>query len=180
MGFAEKYVASVNSSDLRDDEHHRATEALIASALADVTGESLGALLHRVKYADPTTRKTFEAGTQNLAALLRIWESRVMARGKDRQWIKMNTAWDADSAYALFRRVAHNSLAYWMDPHCKPCGGTGNTRDRRICTCCAGTGRTLLPKGGLEREKTLDMVSELEDMLKSHERRAAALMRRKG
>jgi len=37
MGFIDKYVHSVNSGDLRDDEHHHATEALVASALADTT-----------------------------------------------------------------------------------------------------------------------------------------------
>lgn len=180
MGFAERYVSAVNSSDLRDDAHHHATEALIASALADRSAESFGTLLARVRHADPLVRKAFESGTSNLASLLRIWEERVTAKGKSRGWIKMNTAWDADAAFALFRRVARESLAYWLDPNCKPCGGTGNTRDRRICPHCSGSKHAPLPRGGLEREKTLDMVSELNDLLQSHLRRASALSRREG
>jgi hypothetical protein len=86
--FVEKYVHAVNSSDLRDDEHHSATHALTAAALADMTGSAtvLGSLLCRAKYADGATHKTFELGTKNLAQLLAAWKVVVRAKGTERKW----------------------------------------------------------------------------------------------
>jgi hypothetical protein len=55
--FAEKYLASLNTSDLRDDEQHRQTEALAAAALADKSARDIGALLHRVKYSGTVIAK---------------------------------------------------------------------------------------------------------------------------
>jgi hypothetical protein len=55
--FAEKYLASLNTSNLRDDEQHRQTEALAASALADKSARDIGALLHRVKYSGTVIAK---------------------------------------------------------------------------------------------------------------------------
>jgi hypothetical protein len=178
MGFIDKYVYSVNSADLRDDEHHHATEALVASALADIGG-TLGAQLARVKYSDGSAHKAFEAGSRNLAPLLRAWEVIVRERGKSRQWLpQKNTAWDIQAAEALYRRVAHASLAYWIDPNCTACKGAKQTPDRRICETCKGSGQAALPVGGLERERTLDMVSELQDCYQSYNRRAAKALRK--
>jgi hypothetical protein len=95
--FAEKYLQSLNTSDLRDDELHRRTEALAAAALADLSGGSgsvFGSLLSRAKYADGTHRKTFEAGNHNLAALLRAWTKVVVQKGLDRQWLEIKHEWD--------------------------------------------------------------------------------------
>jgi hypothetical protein len=180
MSFIEKYVHSLGSSDLRDDEHHHATDALCAAALADASGRALGSLLARVKYADGSVHKAFEAGTGNLVALLRVWEARVKQQGLARKWVKLNTEWDANAAHALFKRVAHSSLAYWMDPNCSSCHGAKQTPDRRICPTCNGTGCAPIPGGGFERERVADMVSELQDLLMSHQRAAAALNRREG
>lgn len=175
MAFAERYLAAVNSSNLLDDEHHHLTEALCAAALADSTGAGIGSLLSRVKYADGTMSKLFEGNTGNLAQLLRIWTAAVIEKGRARKWVKEGTAWDAQAAQALYRRVAERSLARWLDGNCKPCGGTGQ-QARRLCTCCGGNGQAVLEGGGFERERTLGMVSELEAMHQAHCGRAAKLL----
>jgi len=177
--FIERYVRSVTSTDLRDDATHHNTEALAASAIADVDG-GIGALLCRAKYADGTVAKLHESGTKKLASLLREWESRVIKKGTERKWVSANTEWDANAAMALYKRVAHASLAYWLDSRCEGCKGAKQTPERRICEVCEGTGQAPLPNdlGGLAKEKTLDMVSELEDLLQSHNRRAAQYLRK--
>jgi hypothetical protein len=177
MGFIDKYVHSVNSSDLRDDDHHHATEALVASALADFSG-SLGAQLARVKYADGAAHKAFEAGGKNLGPLLRAWEVIVRERGRARQWLPIRAEWDIPAAEALYKRVAHASLAHWIDPNCMACHGAKQTPDRRICETCKGSGQAALPAGGLERERTLDMISELEGCYQSYNRRASSALKR--
>jgi len=177
MGFMDRYVNSVNATDLRDDEHHHATESLQASGLASrVT--TFGALLARAKYADGSATQAFESGARNLPEVLCEWESRVIVKGKERRWLKMNTAWDIDSAMAMYKRIAHGSLAHWMDGRCMKCFGAGQTTARRICDKCKGSGKVELPTGGVEREKVLDMASELDGILGAYQRRAAALDRR--
>ena len=177
MGFADRYLHSINSSDLRDDEHHRATDPLCAAALADTIGAGIGSLLSRVKYADGTQHKLFESGSANLAQLLRIWAARVIEKGRERKWVREGTAWDAQAAQALYRRVAERSLAYWLNGQCESCHGSGNTVEHRICLPCKGTGRGEIGGGGFEREKALDMVSELEGLLQAHHSRSSVLMR---
>lgn len=71
MGFAEKYVASIGSSNLMDDAQHHQTDPLAAAALAG----DIGALLCRVKYADGVLTRMFEGSQQNLAQLLRFWKA---------------------------------------------------------------------------------------------------------
>lgn len=177
MGFADRYLHAVNSSDLRDDEHHHATDALCAAALADTAGAGIGSLLSRVKYAGGTHHKLFESGSGNLASLLRIWTARVIEKGRERKWVKIGNAWDGHAAEALYRRVAERSLAHWLDGKCASCSGSGNTTDRRICVTCKGTGKSEVGGQGYERERVLDMVSELEGLLQSHNARAAASLR---
>lgn len=177
MGFADHYIHSLSSTDLRDDACHHATEALFAAAVADTTGAGLGALLSRVKYADGTPSKMFESGTANLGQLLRVWGAVVRQKGIERKWVRMTAAWDVQAAYTLFDRVASQSLAHWLDGRCGDCMGAGQTPDRRICTCCRGSGRSDLPTGGFERERVLDMVTELETYLQSHNARAARRLR---
>lgn len=177
MGFADRYLHAVNSSDLRDDEHHHATDALCAAALADTAGAGIGSLLSRVKYADGTQHKLFESGSANLAQLVRIWTARVIEKGRERKWVKIGNAWDGQAAEALYRRVAERSLAHWLDGKCAACSGSGNTPDRRICTSCKGTGTREVGGQGFERERVLDMVSELEGLLQSHNSRSAVLLR---
>lgn len=176
MGYADRFVMSLGASTLQDDAQHHAAEPLAAAALADLTGAGFGALLTRVKYADGSISKTFESGTQNLAQLLRIWTNRVTEKGRERKWVKEGTEWDVRAALTLYRRVAERSLAYWLDGKCCTCHGTG-TSSRMICQSCKGSGRGEIGGGGFEREKALDMVSELEGLLQAHNARSAALLR---
>lgn len=177
--YVEKYARSVNSSNLKDDATHHSTEALAAAALADVTGSGaiLGSLLARVKYADGTVHKLFEAGTANLAALLRIWTGVVTEKGRSRGWVKATTAWDMQAAMALYKRVAEQSLAHWLDGRCELCQGAKVGPDRRACTCCGGSGKAEIEAGRFESEKVKDMVSELEGLFQAHSGRAAAKLR---
>jgi hypothetical protein len=176
--FAEKYVLSLTSSNLQDDEHHHHTDALAAAALADQAGAGIGSLLSRVKFADGSICKEFESGTVNLAQLLRVWTAAVTEKGRSRGWIKVNNAWDVSACHSLYRRVAERSLAHWLDGKCETCRGTGVTTERRFCTACKGTGRSEITGGGYEREKIMDMVSELEGLVQAHNARAAGLLRR--
>lgn len=176
MGFADRYVMSLNSSNLMDDELHHATEALAAAALADANGSGLGALLCRVKYADGM-RKQFEAGSANLAHLLRIWGAAVAEKGRSRGWVKIRAEWDISAAHALYRRVAEASLAHWLDGNCEPCGGTGVGLMRLACKCCGGTGKAQIVGGRFESDVIADMVSELQGLVDAHNSRAAGRMR---
>ncbi|WP_038490229.1 hypothetical protein [Janthinobacterium agaricidamnosum] len=178
MSFVEKYVQSLNASNLLDDDRHFATEALAAAALADRHGAGLGALLCRVKYADGTLNKVFEGNSANLAQLLRIWTAAVTEKGRSRGWVKAHTAWDMQAAFSLYRRVAERSLEYWLDGKCGACNGTRIAARHTSCPVCKGSGTAEITGGGFEREKILDMVSELEGLVQAHGARAAARMRR--
>lgn len=178
MGFADKFVHSLKSSNLKDDAFHHDLDAIAAAALAG----DLGSLLCRVKYADGTINKLFEGNSGNLVQLLRIWTTAVTEKGRSRGWIKSNTAWDQQAAQALYRRVAHASLAHWLDGHCKECSGTKvvlrmGSKGLKVCGACSGTGKAAVSAGGFEREKILDMVSELDGLQQAHTLRAAARLK---
>lgn len=51
MGFSDRYVHALNTSNLKDDERHHQAEPLAAAGLASAATGDLGALLHRAKYA---------------------------------------------------------------------------------------------------------------------------------
>ena len=176
MGFADKFVYSLKSSNLKDDAFHHDLDVIAAAALAG----DLGSLLCRVKYADGTINKLFEGNSGNLAQLLRIWTAAVSEKGRSRGWIKSNTAWDQQAAQALYRRVAHASLAHWLDDNCKKCHGTGVTVNRGICAECKGRGQAEVQcAGGFERERIADMVSELKGLVMAHHGRASTRLRAK-
>ncbi len=177
--FGYKYARSVNSSDLRVDAMHSATDALDASAMADTSRTGLGALLCRVKYCDGTAHAQFESGTRNLPALLKIWKDKVREKGRARGWVRTNTAWDMDAANRLYERVAEASLAFWIDSRCVACGGARVDHNRRTCECCNGTGQAEIVSGRFEREIILDLVSELEDLTRSHAANAASHLRKR-
>lgn len=176
MGFAEHYIASLSSQNLRGDAHHHSLDVLAAAALAG----DMGALLCRVKYADGSISRLFEGNAGNLAQLLRTWTAAVSEKGRARRWVKANTAWDAQAANTLYRRVAEASLAHWLDSKCKACRGTGveAAATHAICKACSGSGEAAIScSGGFELERIKDMVSELESIFQSHGARA---MRRLG
>ena len=179
MGFAEKFIASLSSQNLRDDAVHHDLDVIAAAALAG----DMGALLCRVKYADGTVSRLFEGNAGNLAQLLRTWTAAVTRKGKARRWVKAHTAWDAQAANTLYRRVAEASLAHWLDSKCKACHGTGVVAGAPVggpvaCKACQGSGEAPIScSGGFELERIKDMVSELEGIFQSHGARA---MRRLG
>ena len=179
MGFAEKFIASLSSRNLRDDAVHHDLDVIAAAALAG----DMGALLCRVKYADGTISRLFEGNAGNLAQLLRAWTQAVTHKGRARRWVKANTAWDAQAANTLYRRVAEASLAHWLDSKCKVCHGTGVVASATagaplVCKGCQGSGEAPITcSGGFELERIKDMVSELEAIFLSHGARA---MRRLG
>lgn len=177
--FAEKYLASLTTSDLRDDDQHRQTEALAAAALADLTGGGavFGSLLARAKYADGVPRKTFEAGCQNLGVLLRVWTAAVTDKGMHREWLKIKHPWDKTAAHAMYAKIARVSLAHWLGGECEVCNGT-KIANSRACTHCDGDGREPVKGGAMEVRYTKDMISELEDLYQSHSARAGAKLRK--
>lgn len=177
--FAKKYIASALSSALLDDEFHSTMLPLRASAYADETGNDavLGSLLTRVKYGSGAHQE-FEEGGRNMATLVRAWSAAVIEKGRSRGWMKPTTPWDVEAAFKLYARVAEASLAHWIDNRCEPCAGAGVMPTRRLCTCCAGTGRAEVDAGRFETGLILDMVSELEGIYQSHSGRAAAMLRR--
>lgn len=176
--FVERYVASLNSSDLRDDDMHHATEPLHASASADLgAGAVLGSLLVRAKFAG-CARKTFESGIGDIAQLLAVWNAEVAKRGRERQWVKIASERDIQTAHILFKRVAEKSLAHWLDPNCGVCNGTKLVAYRK-CPCCGGTGLAEIEcSGQYELGKIKDAVSELEGICQAHSARAGRKLRR--
>lgn len=178
MSFVEQYVQALHANNLRDAARHGATEALAAAALADRDGAGLGALLCRVKYAHGNIDGAGEGDRANLARLLRLWSAAVAEKGRSRGWVKASTAWDMQAAMTLYRRVAERSLQHWLDGRCQACHGARLTVSTRLCPACDGSGKAVLQGGGFEREKILDMVSELEGQMQAHAARAAGRLRR--
>lgn len=180
--FAEKYLQALNTSDLRDDELHRQTEALAAAALADLSGGSgqvFGSLLARAKYADGICHKTFEAGNHNLAVLLKVWKRAVAKRSTERGWFPTpRTEWDANAVFKRLDQIAEQSLAHWLGGNCESCGGTTLSPLGLACKACNGTGTAPILGDNLVADRTRDMVSELEGLSQSHAARAGAKLRR--
>lgn len=55
MGFADRYIASLSASNLRDDAAHHQAEPLMAAAFASAAAGDLGPLLYRFKFAGTAT-----------------------------------------------------------------------------------------------------------------------------
>lgn len=178
MSFVEQYVQALHANNLRDGPRHGATDALVAAALAERDGAGLGALLCRVKFADGVVDPEFEGNRANLAQLLRLWNAAVTEKGRSRGWVKASTAWDMQAAMTLYRRVAERSLQHWLDGRCPACHGARLTGRNSLCPACNGSGKARIEGGGFEREKILDMVSELEGQVQAHSARAASRLRR--
>lgn len=178
MGFSDKYLRALLTSDLRDDSTHHQPETLQASAHADRVARDLGSLLKRVKYAD-TLGRQFEDNAGNLVRLLREWESVVAEKGAARNWIRpADIPTIGHLAPAMYKRVANASLAHFLDGKCVACHGAKVGPDRRTCTICAGTGDAKITgMSDFERNRVLDMVSELISLESSHSGAANALLR---
>lgn len=181
MSFAEQYISALNSSNLQDDQHHRATEALAAAALADLSGGSgvvFGSMLARVRSVDGVPRQAIESGSANLAVLLRVWKQAVFEKGQARGWLKVVHEWDIAALQGICNKIALHSLAHWLDGACTVCNGTGITANRACAHCTDTPGREPVEGSGLLRERIKDMISELEGVHQSHAARAGAKMRK--
>lgn len=181
MGFCDRYIFSLHSTDLRDDPHHHATDALQAASLANDCSRNIGSRLSRVKYASTLSRQ-FEDGDGNLANLCREWLAIVAEKGAARKWIKTeDIPTIGHLAPAMYKRVAEASLAHYLDGKCGECHGSGVSKDRRICPTCKGSGdATITGLSAHETKLALDMVSELMSLESSHSGAASALLRREG
>jgi hypothetical protein len=180
MPFADHYVNALNSNNLKDDELHRKTEALAASALADLNGGQgnvFGSMLTRAKYGNGA-RKAFEAGAMELAGLLRAWKQVVAKRGLERGWFpKPRAEWDANAVIKRYHQIAEQSLAHWLGGNCEACGGSTVGTNGLTCKPCAGTGKAPILGDNTVADRTRDMVSELEGLYQAHSARAGAKMR---
>lgn len=181
MGFCDRYVHSLHTSDLRDDVFHHQTHALAASALADASSRGIGSLLQRVKYAE-TLERHFEDATGNRARLQIAWLAIVTEKGSARRWIRTeDIPTIGHLAPAMYKRVADASLAHYLDGKCTDCRGSGVTQERLMCKPCKGSGDAeITGLDGLERKYALDMLSELMSLESSHSGVANALLRREG
>jgi len=177
--FADRYLHALSTSNLKDDAQHHQTEALAAAALADLSGgsgELFGSMLLRAKI-NGVPRQAIESAAQELGVLLRVWTGEVARKGFERKWMNIKAEWDIKAAYAMYAKIARVSLAHWLGGECECCHGT-KIVESRACTHCGGTGREPVQGGAIEREKVLDMVSELEGLYQAHSARAAAKMRK--
>lgn len=180
MPFADRYINALNSTNLKDDELHRKTEALAAAALADLNGGQgnvFGSMLTRAKFGNGA-KKVFEAGAMELAGLLRAWKQVVAKRGLERKWFPTpRTEWDASAAVKRYHQIAEQSLAHWLDGHCEACRGSAVNERGLSCKACNGTGKGEVLGDNTVAERTRDMVSELEGLYQAHSARAGAKMR---
>lgn len=145
MGIVEKYSRSINSSDLKSDEHHFDTDNLAAVALSN----ELGGLLFRVKYGSDAT---------SFKALLSSWTT--IVQGK-RQWPKHLPA----------HKIAEKSLGHWLNDVCPACTGKGfqlmpgsPVLSDVQCTICEGSGKKPLMCEANWRDPLLDMIDVLDRM----------------
>jgi len=177
--FAERYLNALSTSNLQDDDQHHQTEPLVAAALADLSGgsgELFGTMLLRAHIAG-VPRQAVESSARDLGVLLRIWTGEVARKGFDRKWMNIKHEWDIKAAYAMYAKIARASLAHWLGGECQCCHGT-KIVESRACTRCNGSGREPVQGGAIERERVLDMISELEGMFQAHSARAGAKLRR--
>lgn len=181
MGFSEKYLHSLCSTDLRDDQFHHQTDALQAASRANDAARGIGSLLARVKYND-TLGHQFEDRPENLAKLLREWGEIVAEKGAARRWIKVeDIPTIGHLAPAMYKRVAEASLAHYLDGKCVECRGSKVSIHRTVCGTCKGSGdATIAGLSGYETKLALDMVSELMSLESSHSGAANTLLRREG
>jgi len=146
---AEKYARSVNSSNLRDDDRHFATDALIALALSPVR---LATDMYRVKYCnDATSYKTLSVK----------WIAIVKNKAELRHWPEhINPV-----------IVANAAMTYWLNPVCPACQGRGfhpkfNQTGAYEATCkpCSGSGTKPVTAEARILNHVKDMVETLAEL----------------
>jgi hypothetical protein len=142
----QKYVSSVNSSNLRDDERHSSTDILAAVALSS----DIGGLLFRVKFADDKN---------SLIELITLWRIKIGNRAKQRGY----------SQYA--RVVADESLMYFLNDMCVTCEGRGAPKiihspvlEDCVCHACNGTAKRRLIVVPEIANYVLDALEQLASM----------------
>lgn len=179
MGFADRYIHSLKSTDLRDDAFHHMTDALQAASFANDSARGIGSLISRVKYAD-TLSHQFEDGNNNLAKLQREWLAIVTEKGSARRWIRTeDIPTIGHLAPAMYKRVADASLAHYLDGKCTDCRGSGVTQERQMCRPCKGSGDgEITGLSDFERHRAMDMLSELMSLESCHSGVANGLLRR--
>jgi hypothetical protein len=148
MGIAESYSKATQSSNLKDDDHHHATEKLAAVALSS----ELGAKLFRVKYANDAT---------SYNALRGAWLLIVEKKASLRQW--------PENVSIPF--VTDTSLGYWLNDICRICEGKGALvipgtpmLSDDPCPSCGGSGRKPLSCEDRTKRYVLDMIDILDKM----------------
>ncbi|MBB3213437.1 hypothetical protein FHW67_002729 [Herbaspirillum sp. Sphag1AN] len=146
MNVIEKYTRAVNSSNLRDDEQHHATDVLAATALCETR---LATKLFRVKYAGDAT---------TYAALLAEWTEIVTFKSLLRTWpIEVSP-----------KKVARLSLDHWLNDVCPVCTGTGLQlgvgHTDAACKACNGTAKRPVQVKHSVQDYVRDMVESLEAM----------------
>ncbi len=120
----ERYSRSVISSNLRDSEHHHATDVLAAVALSS----ELGTLLFRVKYANDK---------ESYPQLRAEWIKKVTHKADYRHWPTVINP----------KTIAIMTLDYWLNDVCEHCNGLGYEKHEnaptltdKACKYCEGTG----------------------------------------
>lgn len=120
------YTQSINSSDLRDDEMHHATDNLAAVALSS----DFGALLIRARYS---------GNLHSIFPALKKWREMTAKKGKQRGWLDV-----ADE-------VAVESFGYYLNSICHTCQGRGAAvipdtpiLADALCPDCRGTKKRVL------------------------------------
>lgn len=149
MTFVTRYLASLNATNLMNDDRHHHTDALAAMAM---TGR-IGSRLFRVRY---------DNDAEAYARLLDDWIEIVRFRA-----VLQN--WPAASPPA---KVAKRALDHWMFDVCPTCTGRafeplpGNPRvlSDRPCPACHGTGRSEVVIYSPFHRNVAEMVDYLQDL----------------
>jgi HrpA-like RNA helicase len=154
VGIIKSYSQAIQSSNLRDDEHHHQTEKLAAVAMSG----TLGNLLFRVKYANDHT---------SYNALKEAWTELVTAKAKSRRW--------PDDVSP--KKVARLALDYWQNDLCETCGGSGHKAHPDnpqlllddACSACKGTAKKPIQV----KHNLMDYVSDMVETIETMTARAA-------
>lgn len=142
------YTRAVNSSDLRDDELHHATDHLAAVALSS----DLGALLIRARYS---------GNSHSIFPALKMWREMLAKKGKQRGWLDV-----ADE-------IAVESFGYYLNSICNTCQGRGAAviPDTPMladapCPDCLGTKKRIMqfhPRISQMVIESIDILNRLEN-----------------